>query len=87
MEIGKILRLEPQQINPEEPLGSYGLDSLMAVELALPIEAQLDIDIRALELTSGSLRSLASRLIERLASKVPRPPDRTVPPALDDERR
>ncbi|MGO9133425.1 MAG: type I polyketide synthase [Methylovirgula sp.] len=68
-EIGKVLRLELKQIQADEPLGTYGLDSLMAVELALSIETGLGIDLRALELTSGSLRSVSARLIERLDRK------------------
>lgn len=68
--IGKILRLDVGQMQPERALGAYGLDSLMAVEVSLVIETALGIDMRALELTSGNLRTVAARLVDRLDRKL-----------------
>jgi acyl carrier protein len=43
-EIARILRLPKEEVSRTKPLSEIGLDSLMAVELALSIEARLGMD-------------------------------------------
>ncbi len=42
-QLGNIMSMDPTSIDPQQPLGSLGLDSLMAIELKNTVEARLDI--------------------------------------------
>ena len=44
-QLGVILSLPADSLDPAEPLASFGLDSLMAIELKNSIEAKLDVTI------------------------------------------
>ena len=46
-QIGLVLKLPPARIAPSKPLGSFGLDSLMAIELRSRLETVLDISLSA----------------------------------------
>jgi 1-acyl-sn-glycerol-3-phosphate acyltransferase len=45
--IGELTDLEPRSIRPEMPLADLGFDSLAFAELALALEAELDVDLGA----------------------------------------
>jgi phthiocerol/phenolphthiocerol synthesis type-I polyketide synthase C len=64
-EAGRILCLAVP-IDPRRPLAELGMDSLMAIELRLAIEARLRVDLPLLSLAEGtSVAALAARLAER----------------------
>jgi acyl transferase domain-containing protein/NADPH:quinone reductase-like Zn-dependent oxidoreductase/NAD(P)-dependent dehydrogenase (short-subunit alcohol dehydrogenase family)/acyl carrier protein len=66
-EIGKILRIAPEEIDPHKPLSEVGMDSLMALELRMSAERQLGIDIPLMSLANGAtLIDLATRVVNRV---------------------
>lgn len=46
-QLAQILKLAPSRLEPDKPLGSWGLDSLMALELRNRLEAALDLTLSA----------------------------------------
>jgi acyl transferase domain-containing protein/acyl carrier protein len=69
-EVARILRLSPDTIVPARPLSQLGMDSLMAVELRLALEARLRVDLPLLSLGEGtSVASIAARLGSALFDK------------------
>lgn len=46
-QIAQVLKLPAARISPSKPLGSFGLDSLMGIELRGRLEAELDITLSA----------------------------------------
>ena len=68
-EAARILRLPAGGVDPGRPLSQLGMDSLMAVELRLALEARLRIDLPLVSLAEGtSIASIAARLAAALAS-------------------
>ncbi|ADZ71209.1 Fatty acid synthase transmembrane protein [Polymorphum gilvum SL003B-26A1] len=66
-EIGKILRIAPEEIDPHKPLSEVGMDSLMALELRMSAERQLGIDIPLMSLANGAtLIDLSARVANRV---------------------
>ncbi|MTI08095.1 SDR family NAD(P)-dependent oxidoreductase [Roseibium denhamense] len=66
-EIGKILRISSEEIDPHKPLSEIGMDSLMALELRMSAERQLGIDIPLMSLANGAtLIDLSSRVANRV---------------------
>jgi acyl transferase domain-containing protein/NADPH:quinone reductase-like Zn-dependent oxidoreductase/NADP-dependent 3-hydroxy acid dehydrogenase YdfG/acyl carrier protein len=66
-EIGKILRIAPEEIDPHKPLSDIGMDSLMALELRMSAERQLGIDIPLMSLANGAtLIDLSARVANRV---------------------
>ena len=66
-EIGKILRISPDEIDAHKPLSEIGMDSLMALELRMSAERQLGIDIPLMSLANGAtLIDLSSRVANRV---------------------
>ncbi|CTQ53973.1 Erythronolide synthase, modules 3 and 4 [Roseibium album] len=66
-EIGKILRIAPEEIDPHKPLSDIGMDSLMALELRMSAERQMGIDIPLMSLANGAtLIDLSSRVANRV---------------------
>lgn len=63
-QIGLSLR---RNINPDQPLSEYGLDSLGNLELRLHIEAQTGIRITSADITT--VRGVADHLVQQLAPK------------------
>jgi phthiocerol/phenolphthiocerol synthesis type-I polyketide synthase C len=71
-EAGRILRLPAGNIDPVRPLSQMGMDSLMAVELRLALEARLRVDLPLVSLAEGtSVASIAARLGAALATGAP----------------
>ena len=46
-QIAQVLKLAPSRIEPDKPLGAWGVDSLMALELRNRLEADLDLTLSA----------------------------------------
>ena len=68
-EAARILRLPAGSVDPARPLSQMGMDSLMAVELRLALEARLRIDLPLVSLAEGtSVASIAARLGGALAA-------------------
>ncbi|WP_209008216.1 type I polyketide synthase [Roseibium polysiphoniae] len=66
-EIGKILRIAPEEIDAHKPLSEIGMDSLMALELRMSAERQLGIDIPLMSLANGAtLIDLSTRVANRV---------------------
>ncbi|HXC13142.1 MAG TPA: SDR family NAD(P)-dependent oxidoreductase [Stellaceae bacterium] len=71
-EAARILRLPADNVDLAHPLSQMGMDSLMAVELRLALEARLRIDLPLVSLTEGtSVASIAARLGGALATGAP----------------
>ncbi|HXP30307.1 MAG TPA: SDR family NAD(P)-dependent oxidoreductase [Stellaceae bacterium] len=69
-EVGRILRLPAETIDPQRPLPEIGMDSLMAVELRLALERRLGINLPLLALSDGtSLASMAAKLLQMLGKE------------------
>jgi phthiocerol/phenolphthiocerol synthesis type-I polyketide synthase C len=68
-EAARVLRLPAAGIDRHRPLAELGMDSLMAIELRLAVEARLRIDLPLMTLAEGTtLATLAARL-ERAVTK------------------
>ncbi len=66
-EVARILKLAPERVDPRAPLGEFGMDSLMAVELRLAVEQRCGITIPVLALSEGAtLAVLADRVVRNL---------------------
>jgi phthiocerol/phenolphthiocerol synthesis type-I polyketide synthase C len=66
LEMGRILRCAPAEIDPARPMTDLGFDSLMAVSLRLAIEEKLGIELSFQALAADlSLQELVHRLFER----------------------
>jgi len=66
-EIGEILRIAPEKIDPSRSLFEMGLDSLMGVELAVALDARFGIRLPVLALSqSPTITRLAERLLLQL---------------------
>lgn len=68
-EVGQILAVSPERIDPTRSLHDLGLDSLMGVELALGLEKRFGIQVPAMMLNEGpTVERVTARIIERLAT-------------------
>jgi phthiocerol/phenolphthiocerol synthesis type-I polyketide synthase C len=66
-EVAKILGIGADRIDPTRPLHDLGLDSLMAVELALSLEQRLGIKLPVMMLNeSPTAEKVTRRIVERL---------------------
>jgi acyl transferase domain-containing protein/NADPH:quinone reductase-like Zn-dependent oxidoreductase/acyl carrier protein/NADP-dependent 3-hydroxy acid dehydrogenase YdfG len=71
-EVARILKLAPERIDSRAPLGEFGMDSLMAVELRLAVEQRFGITIPVLALSEGAtLAVLANRVVRGLGDGKP----------------
>ncbi len=68
-ELGRILRLAPESIDPHRSLSELGMDSLMGVELRLAIEGSLKVDLPLLSLAEMTLSKVAMRLAASLVGE------------------
>ncbi|SKA25916.1 Acyl transferase domain-containing protein [Enhydrobacter aerosaccus] len=53
VEIARVLRLPPKEIDRHRPLAEIGMDSLMMLELRTTVEATLQIELPMMSLSSG----------------------------------
>lgn len=53
VEIARVLRLSPKEVDRHRPLAEIGMDSLMMLELRTTVEASLQIDLPMMSLSSG----------------------------------
>ena len=69
VEIGRILRIGEDDIDPARPLTEVGMDSLMALELRMAAERQFGIDIPLMSLANGAtLSDMATRIADQALS-------------------
>jgi phthiocerol/phenolphthiocerol synthesis type-I polyketide synthase C len=62
-QVGKVLRISPEKIDSDLSLQEMGMDSLMAVELALEIERYFEIPFSSMSATAaGNLRDTSARI-------------------------
>src|SRR5260370_17653335 len=82
-QVARVLRNSSTMLNLYEPLTSFGLDSLMTMELKNQLEEELELGIPiAMLLQDPSIRELTTHLLEQLAGgDNPDPPaDPPLPP-------
>jgi len=66
-EVAQILAIRPERILPERSLHDLGMDSLMAVELALGLEQRFDIRLPVMMLNdSPTVENVTARIVEKL---------------------
>ncbi len=65
--LAAVLKLEPERIDPERPIDTMGLDSLMAIELKNTVETDLGRALPLAALLQGpTLEQLAGRMLDQL---------------------
>jgi NAD(P)-dependent dehydrogenase (short-subunit alcohol dehydrogenase family)/acyl carrier protein len=75
-EVGEILRIAPDQIEPLRSIYDMGLDSLMGVELVVALESRFGVRLSVMALSeSANISKLAERLIVQLKASVDTPAD------------
>jgi phthiocerol/phenolphthiocerol synthesis type-I polyketide synthase C len=69
-EVGEILRIAPDKIDPARPMQEMGFDSLMGVELVVAVENRFGVRLPVLALSdSPTVAKLASWIIKQLQSE------------------
>jgi NADPH:quinone reductase-like Zn-dependent oxidoreductase/NADP-dependent 3-hydroxy acid dehydrogenase YdfG/acyl carrier protein len=67
LEIGEILRIAPEKIDPARAMQEMGFDSLMGVELVVAVENRFGVRLPVLALNdSPTVAKLAARIIKQL---------------------
>lgn len=68
-EVAQILGVDPKRIDPARSLHDFGMDSLMAVELALGIEKRFGVRLSAMSIGDGlTVERVAARLAAQLGA-------------------
>ena len=62
-EIGRILRVEVDAIDPRRPLSEVGMDSLMALELRLGVEKRIGVELPLMSLGDKSAADVAEKIL------------------------
>ncbi|MFW9261387.1 amino acid adenylation domain-containing protein [Nostoc sp. CALU 546] len=73
-QVAAVLTIPPDEVNSEQPLSTFGLDSLKVFELKNRIEVDLEIEVSIADFFEGiSARSLATKILAQLttASAIP----------------
>ena len=84
LEIGEILRIAPDKIDPARPMQEMGFDSLMGVELVVAVESRFGVRLPVLALSdSPTVTKLAAWIIKQLRSEGS---ERTLPDQGDATR-
>lgn len=66
-ELGRILRLPPDSIDPARPLGDIGMDSLMGLELDMEMQRRHKVALPMLGLGAGAtLEDVADKVLRKL---------------------
>lgn len=69
-EVGDILRVVPEKIDPNQSIYDMGLDSLMGVELVVALEGRFGVRLPVMALNdSPTLAKLAERLVRMLSGQ------------------
>lgn len=69
-ELAQILSVSPEKIDGKRPLHDLGMDSLMAVELALALERRCNIQLPAMMLSEKpTIERLALRILDKLTGE------------------
>ena len=63
----RVLGLDPARLDVKEPLTSFGLDSIMVVELKNNIERTMNLNVSMVDLFTGTVAKLADQLADKLA--------------------
>ncbi len=73
-QVAQTLRVAPSSLDPQQPLNTLGLDSVMAVELKHSVETELGVAVPLLEvLQSSSVTHLAAQILAQLEKPTPKP--------------
>jgi phthiocerol/phenolphthiocerol synthesis type-I polyketide synthase C len=69
-EVGEILRIAPDRIDPARPMQEMGFDSLMGVELMVAVENRFGVRLPVLAVSDGpTVMKLAACIIKQLRSE------------------
>ncbi|WP_102868705.1 type I polyketide synthase [Pseudovibrio exalbescens] len=69
-EIGRILRLPPEEIGSKKPLAEFGMDSLMGLELRMGIQQRFGVEIPLVSITGGTcIEDFALQILKRLGNE------------------
>jgi amino acid adenylation domain-containing protein len=67
--LARVFSVTPNDINPQEPLSTMGLDSLKVFELKNKIEADLEVEVSVADFFEGmSTRSLVTKLLAQMTT-------------------
>ncbi|MBD3422690.1 MAG: SDR family NAD(P)-dependent oxidoreductase [Chitinivibrionales bacterium] len=67
-EIGAVLHMKPESLDPDQSLNNFGVDSLMGMELAARLNKALSVELSSFELLKGiSIRQIAEKVEARFA--------------------
>ncbi|WP_460200814.1 class I SAM-dependent methyltransferase [Scytonema sp. NUACC21] len=70
----RVLAIAPDEINPEEPLSTLGLDSLKVFELKNRVEVDLEVEVSVADFFEGmSTRSLVTKILAQMRTEAFRP--------------
>ncbi|MBY0585867.1 SDR family NAD(P)-dependent oxidoreductase [bacterium] len=73
-QIARVMELDAARINPEQPMNTLGLDSLMAIELKNGIESSLGVNIPMAKFLEGpSAHQLSRIVLELMTARMPAP--------------
>jgi len=67
------LDLKPEDIDADTPLGDYGIDSFLLLELIVGIEEQFNVKFEPADISADALRSIGS-LRALIETKLQPPP-------------
>ncbi len=71
-ELGHVLRIPADRINPRQSIFDMGMDSLMALELKMVIEEKFGVDLPPMAISEGgTLVRLAERIRDNLIGEAP----------------
>lgn len=74
-QVAQVLKVVPSQVNCDRPLSTFGLDSLMVLDLKNRIEADQGIVVPVMDFfQNASIAQLTTQLIEQLTEAVPTGP-------------
>ncbi len=79
-QVGHVLRISPDKLDPRQSVFDLGMDSLMMLELRMRIEESFGTELPAIATTEGASINL---LAERIRDHLVKVPDEDAPPAVD----